>query len=115
MVFEKEILEVHVTSLAGLGASYRMLGFFYLKPAQEKRIRINFKGFAFGGHYGGHNVSIQISPKARKNIIDALSGSDSDVDGVLAEVQRRMMNNEMIVEFEKIRPETPESVDNLGL
>ncbi|MHB8565973.1 MAG: hypothetical protein ACYC7D_02965 [Nitrososphaerales archaeon] len=110
-----EIKEVHVISLAGLGASYRMIGYFSLETMEGKIVKINFKGLAFGGHYGGHNVNVQISPKAKKNIIAARSCSALEVDSILAEVQRRMLNGEMIVEYDKIKPENPEPLGNLGI
>ncbi len=64
----EELEEVHVQSLTGLGASYRMSGFFSLR-SDGKLVKVNFKGVAFGGHYGGHNVSVEISPRAKQKIM----------------------------------------------
>ncbi len=113
MAFD-EIGEIHVTFLAGLGASYRMSGYFLLSSLEGKVVKVNFKGLAFGGHYGGHNVNIEVSRRARKNITIARSCKDSDVDEILSEVQRRMLNGEMIVEYDRIKPESPEPLGNLG-
>jgi hypothetical protein len=102
---ESEIEEVHVQSLTGLGSSYRMNGFFRLK-SDGKSVKVNFKGVAFGGHYGGHNVSVQISKQAKKKIMSIERyRSESSIDEILTEVQRRLLNGEMIVEFEKLKPD----------
>lgn len=102
-----QIQEVHVQSLTGLGASYRMSGFFLLS-SEGRSLRINFKGVAFGGHYGGHNVSVEISPQAKKKILSFKSfQSDKAIDEILSEVQRRLLNGEMIVEYQKLKPEAP--------
>jgi hypothetical protein len=102
--------EVHVYSLQGLGASYRMKGYFKLAFG-EKKMRVNFKGIAFGGHYGGHNVNVEISKAAKKRIAIAGQLKDDELENLLSEVQRRLLNGEMIVEYEKIKPE---AVDPLG-
>lgn len=105
----EEIKDVHVLSLAGLGASYRMSGFFLLE-SEGRTLKINFKGVAFGGHYGGHNVNIEISPRAKHKILSIERFQhDGAIDEILAEVQRRLLNGEMIVEFQKIKPESHES------
>ena len=98
-----DLEQVFVTSLEGLGSSYRMKGYFILRSS-EGSSKINFTGVAFGGNYGGHNVSVQISGAARKKIIATKSCSPSDVEDLLTEVQRKLLNNEMVVEFDKIKP-----------
>lgn len=98
-----DLEQVYVTSLEGLGSSYRMKGHFTLRSADGSS-KINFSGVAFGGNYGGHNVSVQISGAARKKIIEIKSCSPSDVEELLTEVQRKLLNNEMVVEFDKIKP-----------
>src|SRR5579875_4033824 len=101
MSFDK-VDEIHLQSLMGLGSSYQMKGYFILK-SKNKSIKINFKGIAFGGHYGGHNVSIQVSAQARKNIVaTGQFKDDADIDNLLSEVQRRILNGDMIVEFKNI-------------
>ena len=110
-----EVKEVHVNTLTGLGASYQMKGFFFLEDKGAKLLKINFKGLAFGGHYGGHNVNIQVSSAARKTIQRARDYTESQVDEILAEVQRKMLNGEMIVEYEKLKPDNQEPLGNLGV
>ncbi len=113
MKFEDSLGEVHITALEGLGASYRMSGYFKLKL--EKLSRINFKGVAFGGHYGGHNVNISISPAAKKSLLShsEFGGDEGKLDELLSEVQRRILNGEMTVDFDSIKKED-ENVDGLG-
>ncbi|MGI0078974.1 MAG: hypothetical protein ACRECH_05065 [Nitrososphaerales archaeon] len=106
-----ELEDIHVQSLTGLGASYRMAGFFRLK-SEGKAVKINFKGVAFGGHYGGHNVSVEISPRAKQKIMEFKRfQNDKAIDEVLTEVQRRLLNGEMVVEYKKLKPE---GIDPLG-
>ncbi|MDH2900998.1 MAG: hypothetical protein PXY39_08500 [archaeon] len=99
--FENELGEVHIQSLEGLGASYMMKGFFKLKVNSSTK-RINFKGVAFGGHYGGHNVSIEISQTAMKGLERVLKNKEQ-IEDLLSEVQRRILNGEMTVEYDKLR------------
>ncbi len=88
-----------------------MKGYFRLE--QERPLRINFKGIAFGGVYGGHNVNIEISQAAKKKL--ASSGLDSDgIEELLVEVQRRIMGDDMIVEFDKIKPEQTDALGNIS-
>jgi hypothetical protein len=112
-LFDK-IEEVKVTSLKGLGASYRIAGAFRIRAKDERLTKIQYKGVAFGGHFGGHNVNVQISSSARKKIIAALGCTDQEVDNILAEVQRRLLNGEMIVEYDKLKPDEQNPVGSLG-
>jgi hypothetical protein len=112
MSFPDKIEEVSVTSLKGLGASYRIAGTVKIKSTPEDVIKINYSGVAFGGHYGGHNVNVEISSAARKKIIASLSCSDQDVENILAEVQRRLLNGEMKVEYGKLKPEDVNAFGN---
>jgi hypothetical protein len=102
----EDLEEVHVTSLDGLGASYLIKGFFTLKSGSEEKICVDFDAVAFGGNYGGHNISVQLSDAATKDLIERSKHSRQEIDELISEVQRRMLNNEMIVEFEKLKPET---------
>jgi hypothetical protein len=100
---DEELGEIHIRSLEGLGASYRLTGFFELRANNQKR-KINFKGVAFGGHYGGHNVNIEISPKAEKSILSIKGFKEKKkLDALLSEVQRRILNGEMVVEFDRLK------------
>jgi len=114
MSLEYQIEEVKVSSLKGLGASYRIGGIFKIRPKGESLTKIHYKGVAFGGHFGGHNVNVQISSAAKKKIIGTLGCSDQEVDNILAEVQRRLLNGEMIVDYEKLIPEEHEPLGGLG-
>jgi hypothetical protein len=78
-----------------------MKGFFKVKIDGSQK-RVNFKGVAFGGHYGGHNVSIEVSPVALKNLEAFLKDKDR-IEELLSEVQRRILNGEMTVEFNKLK------------
>jgi hypothetical protein len=102
--FESKLGEVHIVSLEGLGASYRIRGYFKLKVGNGSK-RIPFKGVAFGGHYGGHNVNVELSKRILDNLrqVQELSGKGA-VDELLSEVQRRILNGEMVVEYDKLRP-----------
>jgi hypothetical protein len=102
-----------VTWLEGLGSSYRMKGFFTLKDSQEGELKVNFEGVAFGGNYGGHNVSVSLSDDDKVAIIKEKNSTESELEDLLSEVQRKMLNNELIVEYEKIKPE--EHSDGLGI
>ena len=104
------IEEVKVTSLKGLGASYRISGLMIIRAKDGSLTRINYKGVAFGGHYGGHNVNVQVSPAARKKIMVSLSCTEKDIENLLAEVQRRLLNGEMTVEYGKLKPEEQEEI-----
>jgi hypothetical protein len=99
--FENELKEIHIQSLEGLGASYRIKGFFKL-DMNGSQSKVNFKGVAFGGHYGGHNVNIEISSTAMKNL-EKIFKSKQQIDDLLSEVQRRILNGEMIVEFDRLK------------
>ena len=112
MSFPDKIEEVRVTSLKGLGASYRLAGTVKIRSNSDDAIQIRYSGVAFGGHYGGHNVNIQISPAARKKIISSLNCTDQDVENILAEVQRRLLNGEMKVEYDKLKAEDSNALGN---
>ncbi len=101
--FEDELGEIHIRSLEGVGASYRIKGYFELKVNGIFK-RINFKGVAFGGHYGGHNVNVELSPRIMKTLRTLSSFKEKNqVDDLLSEVQRRILNGEMKVEFERLQ------------
>ena len=97
---EYELLDIHIDSLEGLGASYQLKGYFEIKIKQSTE-KIRFKGVAFGGHYGGHNVNVNISPKARTKL--KISYDDSKIEDILSEVQRKILNGDMVVEFEQLK------------
>jgi hypothetical protein len=115
MAAQFEIGEIHIQSLEGLGASYRMTGFFSLK-ADPKDLKVDFNGVAFGGHYGGHNVNIEISDGLKEKIMSLPElNSQESVDAVLSEVQRRILTGDMTVDFETIRnEEETQNVDPFG-
>ena len=79
-------------------------------------MRVEFEGVAFGGNYGGHNINVQISEEIKKELIQSKNCSESDVEALISEVQRKMLNNEMIVEYDKLKPETSadETLGNMG-
>ncbi|MGH2639224.1 MAG: hypothetical protein ACRDF4_08110 [Rhabdochlamydiaceae bacterium] len=97
--------EVHVTSLEGLSASYRMKGFFTIRSSSEV-LKVEYSGVAFGGNYGGHNVNVEITEEARESIMETKHCSAEEIEELITEVQRRMLNNELIVEYDKLKPET---------
>jgi hypothetical protein len=109
-VLADRLEQVYLTSLEGLGSSYRMKGYFILKSREGQDIKVNFEGVAFGGNYGGHNVNVNIDEVDRSRIF----GRDSkeEMDDLLSEVQRRLLNNEMVVEYEGIKQEDR---DEIGL
>ncbi|MDA4130653.1 MAG: hypothetical protein OK457_07770 [Thaumarchaeota archaeon] len=109
----QELEEVHITWLEGLGSSYRMKGFFTLKDPQKGEQKFNFEGVAFGGNYGGHNVNVSLSEEEKRALLDEKKSTEEELEELLSEVQRRMLNNEMIVEYENIKPET--QPDNMGI
>ncbi len=100
-----ENIEVHVNWLEGLGASYRIKGYFILNP---EKIQSSFEldAVAFGGNYGGHNVNVQIDEPTKKRLMESNNLTDEQVEELISEVQRKMLNNEMIVEYDKLKPET---------
>lgn len=98
-------IEVHVTWLEGVGASYRIKGFFLVNP-EESNSRVEFDAVAFGGNYGGHNVNVQITDAEKSKLKESNSLTDEQVEDLISEVQRKMLNNEMIVEYDKLKPET---------
>jgi hypothetical protein len=78
-----------------------MKGFFKL-DLDGIMSRVNFRGVAFGGHYGGHNVNIEISSVAKKKL-SKFFNSPEEIEELLTEVQRRILNGEMIVEFDRLK------------
>src|SRR5437588_7467760 len=96
-----DLEEVHLTALEGLGSSYRMKGFFTLKDAMEGELKMAFEGVAFGGNYGGHNVNVNLSSEDRASLILKKKCTDAELEDLLSEVQRKLLNNELIVEYEK--------------
>jgi hypothetical protein len=116
--YESLIEEIHLTWLSGLGGSYRFKGYFKVRKAtegsREAKIKINFKGVAFGGLYGGHNVNIELSPRAKKTTMEAINTTEErDLDTLLSEVQRMIMQGDMVVDYEKIKPESMDSLGNV--
>jgi hypothetical protein len=102
----EDLEEVHVTWLEGLGASYRIKGYFTLKSGSEGKLSVEFDAVAFGGNYGGHNINVQLSEAATEDLKERRNWSRPEIEELISEVQRRMLNNEMIVEYEKLKPET---------
>jgi hypothetical protein len=113
-LLQSQVGEIRIQNLQGLGASYRMSGFFELKS--EENMRVEFSGVAFGGHYGGHNVNIEISDEIKNKLqnLPELSSQEA-IDELLSEVQRRILNGEMTVDFETIKnEEEQQNVDPFG-
>ena len=109
------IEEVHITDLEGLGSSYRMKGYFTLKvEGRERPLKISFDGVAFGGNYGGHNVNVNLSEEGREILIAGTNNSNVDqIEELLSEIQRRLLNNEMVVDYDTIKPEEKEDLGTL--
>jgi hypothetical protein len=108
----EDLEQVYLNSLEGLGSSYRMKGYFVLKRKDSAPLKIPFEGVAFGGNYGGHNVSVSLAEDEKK-----LLGSEANVtqiDDLLTEIQRRLLNNEMIVEYDQIKPEEHGDLEGFG-
>jgi transcription initiation factor IIF auxiliary subunit len=105
--------EVHVIWLEGLGASYRIKGYFVFLADNQEEHKIEFDAVAFGGNYGGHNINVQISEASRNELMRTNSSTSEEVEELISEVQRKMLNNEMIVEFDKLKPEN-DGKDPLG-
>lgn len=107
--------DVHVTSLEGLGSSYRMKGYFVLKLNDRTPLKINFEGVAFGGNFGGHNVSVNITDEDRQIIANTIDEvNEAQIEDLISEIQRRLLNNEMIVDYDAIKPENQDGTDSLG-
>ena len=100
-----DLKEIHVTSLEGLGASYRIKGFFGLREnnCSKENLKIDFDAVAFGGNYGGHNINVQVSDEIIADLMQRRNCSRAEIDELISEVQRKMLNNEMIVEYDKIK------------
>jgi hypothetical protein len=111
----QDLGEVHVTFLEGLGAAYRIRGYFIVIKGGAGDMKIDFTAVAFGGNYGGHNVNVQISEPAMSELMLAKSSTADEVEDLISEVQRRMLNNEMIVEYDKLKPESDGQDPFLGL
>lgn len=110
MALEDLVDDVHLTSLEGLGSAYRMKGYFILKLDKQPPLKINFDGVAFGGNYGGHNVSLNVSEEDKQMILRLVTGSNgTEVEDLITEVQRRLLNNEMVVDYDALRPESQEA------
>ena len=108
-----DLEDVHVTWLEGLSSSYRMKGYFRMKLPNGKLGKINFKGVAFGGHYGGHNVSVELSQKARKTILASTGSTEAEIEELISEIQRRLLNGDMVVEYDKLKPESHDSLGSI--
>ena len=89
-----------------------MKGYFSLKSNSSQRI--SFEGVAFGGNYGGHNVNVNLTEEGKESLVKD-NPSESEIEDLLSEVQRRLLNNEMIVEYDSIKPEEREDVSGLGV
>jgi len=109
----EDLGQVYVNWLEGLGSSYRMKGYFVLQKPEGQSLKIAFEGVAFGGNYGGHNVSVSIADEELKLIKTRDNPTEQDIDNLITEVQRRLLNNEMIVEYDSIKPEVHDN-DGLG-
>ncbi len=90
-----------------------MKGFFTLRHSKVGELKINFEGVAFGGNYGGHNVNVNVPEDDRKLLQREKNSPETEIEDLLSEIQRRLLNNEMIVEYENIKPE--EHSDGLGI
>jgi hypothetical protein len=114
-VLSDDLEQVYLTSLEGLGSSYRMKGYFTLRSNSEENLKISFEGVAFGGNYGGHNVSVSISEE-EKGVLRKRENDpgEAQIEELLTEVQRRLLNNEMIVEYDSIKPEEPGDLEGFG-
>jgi hypothetical protein len=110
-----EIGEIHIETLEGLGASYRMTGYFMLNSEADV-LKVSFNGVAFGGHYGGHNVSIEISLEFKERLMEMPNiKSQESLDALLSEVQRRILTGDMTVDFETIKnEEEQQNIDPFG-
>ena len=84
-----------------------------VKSSEAEDLKIEFNAVAFGGNYGGHNVNVQISEQMIAELMKTKKCSAEQVEELISEVQRRMLNNEMIVEYDKLKPATDDS-DPLG-
>jgi hypothetical protein len=106
---------VYITSLDGLGSSYRMKGYFTLAlESGQHQDEIAFEGVAFGGAYGGHNVSVSIDDDEKRKLARfSQDGGEQEIEELLTEIQRRLLNNEMIVDYDKIKPGDQEDLGNL--
>ena len=114
-VLVEDLEQVYITSLEGLGSSYRMKGYFTMKLNHAEPLKILFDGVAFGGNYGGHNVSVSISEDEKQLLLKKDNNvSDEQLEELLTEIQRRLLNNEMIVEYDSITPERQEGFDNFS-
>jgi hypothetical protein len=114
-VLTDDLEQVYLTSLEGLGSSYRMKGYFTLKSNSERNTKIFFEGVAFGGNYGGHNVSVSITEEEKQALLKTENNtSEVQIEDLLTEVQRRLLNNEMIVEYGSIKPEEPGDLEGFG-
>lgn len=116
MLLIDDIEEVHITSLEGLGSSYRINGYFILKPDDDnQKLKLLFEGVVFGGTYGGHNVSVNMSKEERESLMSKKIGAtEEELETLLTEVQRRLLNNEMIVDYGNLKPESREDIDGLN-
>lgn len=110
-MLSERLAQVYLTSLEGLGSSYRMKGYFTLKSSSGDA-NFGFEGVAFGGNYGGHNVSINLEEDERSRISVEAGGNEAEIEDLLSEIQRRLLNNEMVVEYEGIKQEKH---DEIGL
>ena len=84
-----------------------------MKLPNGKLGKINFKGVAFGWHYGGHNVSVELSQKARKTILASTGSTEAEIEELISEIQRRLLNGDMVVEYDKLKPESHDSLGSI--
>lgn len=82
-----------------------MKGYFLLRRPEGQSMKVAFEGVAFGGNYGGHNVSVNISEEDVRLIKRTENPTEQQIEDLITEVQRRLLNNEMVVEYESIKPE----------
>ena len=93
-----------------------MKGYFTMQTKSGEAVKVPFEGVAFGGNYGGHNVNVNISDEERSLLSRDVEDSNAEqIEDLLSEIQRRLLNNEMIVDYDKIKPEEHENLDGLGL
>ncbi len=112
---DPEVGEIRIETLEGLGASYRMTGHFVLNPG-AKELKVKFNGVAFGGHYGGHNVNIEISEEVKEKLMEMPDlKTQENLEALLSEVQRRILTGDMTVDFETIKnEEEQQNIDPFG-
>jgi hypothetical protein len=97
-----EEFEVHLDDLKGLGTAYKIAGY-----AKMEQHILRFTGIVFGGHYGGHNVSVRFTKAAKRILTNKMGLNKHGITDFEAEVQRRILEGKMIVHYERLSPDLP--------